>query len=66
MIDAYTRCNVCEMSPAETLYRDEPMCYDCRAATAKAEREEKESARALLLDEYERYCLNRVAPLSDD
>ena len=41
MIDAFTRCNVCEASPAETLYSDQPMCYDCRAATAKAQKEQE-------------------------
>ena len=35
-MDAYTRCDVCEMCPADTLYDGSPMCYDCRAATAKA------------------------------
>jgi hypothetical protein len=42
MIDAYTRCNVCEASPAECLYDGDPMCYDCRAATAKVKREHPE------------------------
>lgn len=38
-MDAFTRCEVCEMSPAETLYDGSPMCYDCRAATAKVKAE---------------------------
>ena len=81
MIDAYTRCNVCEMSPAECLYDGEPMCYDCRAATAKVKREypelsEKEPCigcgadvcEDLLCkqDAWEAYCLNRVAPLGGE
>lgn len=70
MIDAFTRCNVCEMSPAETLYADQPMCYDCRTAYAKAEREESK-ARAndyveALQDRWEAYCLARVAPFEGE
>jgi hypothetical protein len=42
MIDTYTRCNVCEASPADCLYDGDPMCYDCRAATAKVKREHPE------------------------
>lgn len=38
-MDAYTRCEVCEMSPADTLYDGAAMCYDCRTATAKAKAE---------------------------
>lgn len=38
-MDAFTRCDVCEMSPADTLYDGSPMCYDCRAATAKAKKQ---------------------------
>ena len=42
MIDTFTRCDVCEASPAECLYDGDPMCYDCRAATAKVKREHAE------------------------
>ena len=38
-MDAFTRCDVCEMSPADTLYDGSPMCYDCRVAYAKTQAE---------------------------
>ena len=59
MIDAFTRCNVCEASPAECLYDGDPMCYDCRAATAKVKREHPE------LSEKEP-CIGCGAPLCED
>ena len=34
-IAADTKCNVCEESPADTLYMEQPMCYPCRVNSAR-------------------------------
>jgi hypothetical protein len=62
-IGAFTRCDVCEMNPADSEYKGLPMCYDCKVHTAKVFKQQKQE---IIQDDYERHCLNRVAPLSDD
>jgi len=53
-IGAFTRCDVCEMNPADSEYKGLPMCYDCKVHTAKVFKEQKQGEA--LCDDADCYC----------